>query len=147
MYEDQVCVCGRGEGVGGDVGMFYCRAMVASVFLSCCICICEHFLLVSTSQLVDYRVEFSKWWTNEFKNIKFPSQGTVFDYYLESKSKKWAPWVDIVPKFEFDAELPLQVCTISDVAVTFIAVHLACLDIYHSMFLCTYVTVMRLQTA
>lgn len=59
---------------------------------------------------MDYRVEFSKWWTNEFKNIKFPSQGTVFDYYLESGAKKWIPWSEMIPKFEFDADLPLQVC-------------------------------------
>ena len=25
-------------------------------------------------QLVDYRVEFSKWWVTEFKTVKFPSQ-------------------------------------------------------------------------
>ena len=62
-------------------------------------------------------MEFSKWWTNEFKNIKFPSQGTVFDYYLESGSKKWAPWSEMVPKFEFDSELPLQVCRMLELAV------------------------------
>ena len=55
-------------------------------------------------------MEFSKWWTNEFKNIKFPLQGTVFDYYLESGAKKWIPWSEMIPKFEFDADLPLQVC-------------------------------------
>jgi dynein heavy chain len=59
-------------------------------------------------QLVDYRVEFSKWWTNDFKNIKFPSQGTVFDYYIDSETKKFMPWSEMVPKFEFDAEIPLQ---------------------------------------
>ena len=25
-------------------------------------------------QLIDYRVEFSKWWVSEFKTVKFPSQ-------------------------------------------------------------------------
>ena len=70
-------------------------------------------------------MEFSKWWTNEFKNIKFPSQGTVFDYYLEAGSKKWAPWSEMVPKFEFDAELPLQVrCVIPDLVVTCFGVHI-----------------------
>lgn len=28
-------------------------------------------------QLVDYRVEFSKWWVAEFKTVKFPSQVDV----------------------------------------------------------------------
>ena len=58
---------------------------------------------------MDYRVEFSKWWVTEFKVVKFPSQGTVFDYYLDSETKKWLPWLDKVPKFEHDPEMPLQV--------------------------------------
>lgn len=60
-------------------------------------------------QLVDYRVEFSKWWVNEFKTIKFPSQGTIFDYYIDSDTKKFMPWTDKVPAFELDPDVPLQV--------------------------------------
>uniref|UniRef100_A0A4X1UP38 Dynein axonemal heavy chain 17 n=1 Tax=Sus scrofa TaxID=9823 RepID=A0A4X1UP38_PIG len=59
-------------------------------------------------QLVDYRVEFSKWWVNEFKTIKFPSQGTVFDYYIDPDTKKFLPWTDRVPSFELDPDVPLQ---------------------------------------
>ena len=71
-------------------------------------------MYVYTPQLVDYRVEFSKWWTTEFKHIKFPSQGTVFDYFLDSTTHKWLPWSEKVPKFSLDSEAPLQVhtCTI-----------------------------------
>ena len=60
-------------------------------------------------QLVDYRVEFSKWWVSEFKHIKFPSQGTIYDYFLDHQTRKWLPWGEKVPKFQFDAEVPLQV--------------------------------------
>ncbi|XP_066560773.1 dynein axonemal heavy chain 9 [Amia ocellicauda] len=63
-------------------------------------------------QLVDYRVEFSKWWVTEFKTIKFPSQGTVFDYYIDPKTKKFEPWSTMIPKFEFDPEIPLQACLV-----------------------------------
>ncbi|XP_030610318.1 dynein axonemal heavy chain 9 isoform X3 [Archocentrus centrarchus] len=63
-------------------------------------------------QLVDYRVEFSKWWVTEFKTIKFPSQGTVFDYYIDPKSKKFEPWSKMVPKFEMDTDTPLQACLV-----------------------------------
>ncbi|XP_028422796.1 dynein axonemal heavy chain 9 isoform X2 [Perca flavescens] len=63
-------------------------------------------------QLVDYRVEFSKWWVAEFKSIKFPSQGTVFDYYIDPESKKFEPWSKMVPKFEMDADTPLQACLV-----------------------------------
>ncbi|MGH0119442.1 UNVERIFIED_CONTAM: hypothetical protein FKN15_024185 [Acipenser sinensis] len=59
-------------------------------------------------QMLDYRVEFSKWWVNEFKTIKFPSLGTVFDYYIDPDTKKFMSWADKVPKFVLDPDLPLQ---------------------------------------
>ncbi|XP_075210990.1 dynein heavy chain at 93AB [Lycorma delicatula] len=59
-------------------------------------------------QAVDYRVEFSKWWINEFKSIKFPPQGTVFDYYIDPETKEFAPWTERLPKFELDPDMPLQ---------------------------------------
>uniref|UniRef100_A0A8C3IZN2 DYH9 protein n=1 Tax=Chrysemys picta bellii TaxID=8478 RepID=A0A8C3IZN2_CHRPI len=63
-------------------------------------------------QLVDYQVEFSKWWVTEFKTIKFPSQGTVFDFYIDPETKKFEPWSKLIPKFEFDPEMPLQACLV-----------------------------------
>jgi len=54
-------------------------------------------------------VEFSRWWVNEFKTVKFPSQGTVFDYYIDTESKKFEPWSKKVPTFELDPDIPLQV--------------------------------------
>ncbi|XP_059684255.1 dynein axonemal heavy chain 17 [Gavia stellata] len=59
-------------------------------------------------QLKDYRLEFSKWWVNKFKTIKFPSQGTIFDYYIDPETKKFMLWTEKVPKFELDPEVPLQ---------------------------------------
>ncbi|KAI8900476.1 dynein heavy chain and region D6 of dynein motor-domain-containing protein [Globomyces pollinis-pini] len=59
-------------------------------------------------QMVDYRVEFSRWWNNEFKVVKFPLNGTVFDYYIDSETKRFLPWTDRVPVFEFDPDVPLQ---------------------------------------
>jgi len=59
-------------------------------------------------QLVDWRVEFSRWWVNEFKTVKFPSQGTVFDYYIDTETKKFEPWSKKVPTFELDPDVPLQ---------------------------------------
>ncbi|CAK8694647.1 unnamed protein product [Clavelina lepadiformis] len=59
-------------------------------------------------QLVDHRVEFSKWWTTEFKTIKFPSHGTVFEYCIDPSTKKFQSWSELVPKFELDTEMPLQ---------------------------------------
>ncbi|XP_075626516.1 dynein axonemal heavy chain 9 isoform X3 [Balearica regulorum gibbericeps] len=61
---------------------------------------------------MDYRVEFSKWWVAEFKTIKFPSQGTVFDFYVDPETKKFEPWSKLIPQFEFDPEMPLQACLV-----------------------------------
>lgn len=58
---------------------------------------------------MDYRVEFTKWWTTEFKTVKFPTTGTVFDYYIDTDTKKFEPWTKMVQKFELDPDLPLQV--------------------------------------
>ncbi|XP_075070448.1 dynein axonemal heavy chain 11 [Mixophyes fleayi] len=59
-------------------------------------------------QLMDYRAEFSQWWIKEMKAVKFPGQGTVFDYYLDNKTRKFLPWSEKVPKFEMEPETPLQ---------------------------------------
>lgn len=58
---------------------------------------------------MDYRSEFSKWWTSEFKTIKFPHTGLVFNYFVDSKTKRFVPWTDKINKFELDAEAPLVV--------------------------------------
>ncbi|XP_057572498.1 dynein axonemal heavy chain 9 [Hippopotamus amphibius kiboko] len=63
-------------------------------------------------QLVDHRAEFSKWWLTEFKTVKFPSQGTIFDYYIDPETKKFEPWSNLIPQFEFDPEMPLQACLV-----------------------------------
>ncbi|KAJ8682461.1 hypothetical protein QAD02_018253 [Eretmocerus hayati] len=59
-------------------------------------------------QTIDHRLEFHKWWTNEFKQIKFPSPGTVFDFYIDPETKTFVPWTQRLPKFELDPDLPLQ---------------------------------------
>ena len=40
----------------------------------------------------DYRKMFSDWWRSEWKEIKFPSRETVFDYYLDPETWKLEPW-------------------------------------------------------
>lgn len=42
------------------------------------------------------------------KAVKFPSTGTVFDYYIDPESKKFEPWTKLVPNFEFNPDEPLQ---------------------------------------
>ncbi|XP_076257481.1 dynein beta chain, ciliary-like [Rhynchophorus ferrugineus] len=59
-------------------------------------------------QIIDWRNEFSKWFTNEFKTVKFPVGGNVFQYYIEEETKRFVPWTELVPQFEFDPDIPLQ---------------------------------------
>ncbi|XP_060488660.2 dynein axonemal heavy chain 11 [Panthera onca] len=59
-------------------------------------------------QLSGSQAEFSRWWHKEMKAVKFPSQGTIFDYYLDHKTKKFLPWAETVPKLSMDPEVPLQ---------------------------------------
>ena len=62
-------------------------------------------------QICDYRVEFTKWWAAEFKQVKFPSQGTVFDYFISPAERKFCHWSEMAAEatFKFDPERPLQV--------------------------------------
>uniref|UniRef100_A0A3B3Y630 AAA+ ATPase domain-containing protein n=1 Tax=Poecilia mexicana TaxID=48701 RepID=A0A3B3Y630_9TELE len=59
--------------------------------------------------LNDYRTEFSRWWSKEMRAVKFPSQGSVFDYYIDSETKKFTPWSEKMVPFELEPDVPLQV--------------------------------------
>ncbi|XP_026835009.1 dynein beta chain, ciliary isoform X2 [Drosophila erecta] len=59
-------------------------------------------------QIIDWRNEFSKWFLNEYKAVKFPSSGTIFSFYIDHETKKFLPWTNLVPQFELDMDLPLQ---------------------------------------
>jgi dynein heavy chain, axonemal len=60
-------------------------------------------------QTIDYRVEFSKWWLNEYKTIKFPANVGVFDVYIDTETKQFTHWSERLPRFDLDPDLPLQV--------------------------------------
>ncbi|XP_043973511.1 dynein axonemal heavy chain 11 isoform X1 [Gambusia affinis] len=69
-------------------------------------------------QLHDYQVKFSQWWTKEMRTVKFPTQGTVFDYYLDHQTKRFLPWSDIVPSFEVENHTPLQAVVVHTAETT-----------------------------
>ncbi|VDN97799.1 unnamed protein product [Rodentolepis nana] len=67
-------------------------------------------------QIIDYRTEFSKWWLEEFKAVKFPTStygGSVFDFYIDPVSKKFEPWSKKVEQFILDTNEPLQTALVS----------------------------------
>ena len=59
-------------------------------------------------QVTDHRLEFSKWWAAEFKTIKYPSSGTVFDYFIDQETKKFLPWSEKLKSYTHDPDMPLQ---------------------------------------
>ncbi|KAL2088081.1 hypothetical protein ACEWY4_016909 [Coilia grayii] len=58
--------------------------------------------------LIDYRAEFSRWWCKEMRAVKFPSQGSVFDFYIDPETNKFTPWSEQTPTFEMEPDVPLQ---------------------------------------
>ncbi|XP_035386791.1 dynein heavy chain 11, axonemal isoform X1 [Electrophorus electricus] len=59
-------------------------------------------------QLRDYRAEFSEWWTKEMKSIKLPAHGSVFDHYLDPRTRRFSPWADKIPAFHMEPDTPVQ---------------------------------------
>jgi len=54
---------------------------------------------------IDYRKEFSNWWKGAWKTaVKFPSKGTIFDYFVDqsSDSSKFTEWSKKLENKEFD---------------------------------------------
>lgn len=58
---------------------------------------------------IDWRIEFSKFWINEYQSIPFPDNCCVFDYYVDINTKEFKLWEELMPKYELDSDIPLQV--------------------------------------
>ncbi|KAF5892934.1 dynein heavy chain 11, axonemal-like, partial [Clarias magur] len=71
--------------------------------------------------LRDYRGEFSRWWNKEMRAVKFPSQGTVFDYYIDPGTKKFTPWRERTPPYELEPDVPLQMVLVHSAETTCLA--------------------------
>lgn len=53
---------------------------------------------------INYRRNFDKWFKQTFTAVKFPGKGTVYDYYINFKTGKFAPWSELVMDAEFDSQ-------------------------------------------
>lgn len=47
---------------------------------------------------VNYRRNFSDWWKDKWKVVKFPAKGTVFDYYIDMEANKPEEWIKMDTK-------------------------------------------------
>ena len=61
---------------------------------------------------MDHRMDFSKYFMNEFKSVTFPPGVSVFDVWVDPVNGEFTSWNDRVPKFELDSDLPLQACLV-----------------------------------
>lgn len=43
---------------------------------------------------------FDKWWRGQWTSVRFPTKGTVFDYYLNFKTGRFAAWGELVAPLE-----------------------------------------------
>jgi len=61
---------------------------------------------------IDYRKEFSTWWKGEWKtSVKFPSKGTIFDYYVhtnEAGHSSFEEWTKKIVPIDFDTQQGMQ---------------------------------------
>jgi dynein heavy chain len=64
---------------------------------------------------VNYRKNFSDWWKDKWKIVKFPAKGTVFDYYIDYEANKPEEWVKMQTKDisdQIDTSKPIQNTTV-----------------------------------
>lgn len=64
-------------------------------------------------QQTDWRLEFSRFWVGEFQSVRFPDNSCVFDFYVDKTTKQFKLWGELVPKYEPDTDIPLQVCAVA----------------------------------
>lgn len=59
-------------------------------------------------QLIDWRNEFNRFWHQEFKNVRFPYDGNIFNYFIDPILSSFRPWSDLISAFVLDGDIPLQ---------------------------------------
>jgi len=62
----------------------------------------------------NYRKDFSSFFKNEFKSVKWPTKGTVFDYFVENLENgvKLEEWEKIVQLIDYETNVPMQSITV-----------------------------------
>ncbi|EDV95038.1 GH23822 [Drosophila grimshawi] len=73
--------------------------------------------------IIDWHREFHKWWTGEYKDVKLPSQGNLFDYQLNVQTLKFQRWSELAAQeqqqdYQIEVEQPLQNVLISTAETT-----------------------------
>lgn len=59
----------------------------------------------------DYAKEFSNWWKSEYKVVRFPGKGTVFDYFVDIENSTLEDWnkmttADVISTIDTSKSIP-----------------------------------------
>ena len=66
---------------------------IAYVFVFCCVwCLGGGYGEVDG---INYKRSFSNWWKEKFKAPRFPTKGSVFDYYVDLENSTFAEWSNL----------------------------------------------------
>jgi len=74
----------------------------------------------------DFSKEFSNWWKSEYKIVRFPSKGTVFDYYVDIENSTLEDWSklatsDIISTIDTSRSIPsYTIPTVNTISASFL---------------------------
>eukprot|EP01135_Chromosphaera_perkinsii_P008555 Nk52_evm21s1400 gene=Nk52_evmTU21s1400 len=72
------------------------RDLYELYFMFACVWAVGGSLTEDVNSHASHRANFNNWWRMEFKSIKFPLAGTVFDYQVEQSKKKFVHWSESI---------------------------------------------------
>ena len=79
-------------------------------FVLACVWACGSAMSITSG--VDVRKEFSKWWKDTWKTVKFPHRGEVWDYYVDKKKQEFVPWAESVQTIAYDSAVAMSMVTV-----------------------------------
>eukprot|EP00741_Cyanophora_paradoxa_P004754 tig00000828_g4612.t1 len=61
---------------------------------------------LASTETGDDKTKFNHWWKEQWTAVRLPakSKTTVFDFYVDDKTRKFNPWSQLVPKLEFESQ-------------------------------------------
>eukprot|EP00930_Biecheleria_cincta_P103951 TRINITY_DN9605_c0_g4_i1.p1 TRINITY_DN9605_c0_g4~~TRINITY_DN9605_c0_g4_i1.p1 ORF type:complete len:4232 (-),score=759.91 TRINITY_DN9605_c0_g4_i1:457-13152(-) len=77
-------------------------------FVFCTIFACG--AVLSDVDGIDYRKQFSNWWKQEMKSVKFHSKGLVFDFFV--RDTRLEEWTAMVQRIEYVSTTPMGEVTV-----------------------------------
>jgi dynein heavy chain len=83
---------------------------------------------------IDYRKSFSNWWKGEMKAIKYPSKGSIFDYFVNEN--RFEEWTTIVETLEYSSDQPMGEITVPTSETVAMTYFMKALIVQHHPIMC-----------